>query len=134
MLIPYQVDTLFQRTPWANIGIIALNVLCFLMLVLGIIPDAMLSQLVLSKWDLSELISYQFLHAGVLEISGYILILFWFAVDLFHAFGNEGHIAYWAHVGGLVSGFMMGLILLKFGLVDRTEVDHPTVFELFRKA
>jgi hypothetical protein len=29
---------------------------------------------------------------------------------------------------------MMGLILLKFGLVDRTEVDHPTVFELFRKA
>ncbi len=217
MLIPYKVDTLFQRTPWVNVGIVSLNVLCFGMLYFGMIPEAAIRSLVLSEWNFSELIGYQFLHAGLLhllfnmvylwvfgnavcavinpyiypglylvlgifagvvhlladgspvvgasgaisglmglylaiyptnkiscfyiffvrtgtfDLSGYILIIFWFAVDLFHAFGRGGHIAYWAHVGGIVSGFIVGIILLKLDLIERTEIDLPTVLELFPK-
>jgi hypothetical protein len=56
--------------------------------------------------------------------------LFWFAVDLFHAFGKAGHVAYWAHVGGVVAGFLVGLLFLKFNLIERTEMDHPDVLDL----
>jgi membrane associated rhomboid family serine protease len=69
----------------------------------------------------------------MLEISGYLLILFWFAVQLFHAFGNSVQIAYWAHVGGFVGGFLAGLIFLQLDLVDRTDIDHPTVLELIKR-
>lgn len=217
MLLPYQVDTLLQRTPWTNIGIILLNVICFVLLVSGVIPETLIPHLVLSEWSLSEFISSQFLHAGFLhlffnmvylwvfgnavcavmdiylypgvylllgifagvvhmlingrpvvgasgaisgimglylaiyptnkiscfylfmirvgkfEISGYLLILFWFAVNLFNAFG-KGDIAYWAHIGGLVTGFFLGVLLLKLGLIERTEVDHPSVLDLISKS
>lgn len=217
MLLPYQVDTLFQRTPWVNVGIVVLNVVCFGLLVFGVIPDAMVPYLVLSEWNFVQFIGHQFIHAGfwhlvfnmiylwvfgnavcavmsgwlypvlylalgilagvvhlladgspvvgasgaisgvmgvylavyptnkidcwylffvrvgTFEISGWILILFWFAVDLFHAFEKGGHIAYWAHVGGTVTGFVLGIICLKCGLIDRTEIDHPTVLELIQK-
>jgi membrane associated rhomboid family serine protease len=54
-------------------------------------------------------------------------------MDLFHAFGNNDHVAHWAHIGGTVCGFFIGIALLKLGWVDRTEVDFPSILELGRK-
>jgi membrane associated rhomboid family serine protease len=217
MLIPYQVDTLFQRTPWANVGIIVVNVAVFILMLCGVIPDAVVQQMVLSQWSLSQLITYQFLHAGFLhllfnmlylwvfgnavcaivdvwiypglylvlgifagvvhmlasglpvvgasgaisgimgfylavyptnkiscfwmffvrtgtfELSGYILILLWFGVNLFSAFAGGGHVAYWSHAGGFVGGFFLGIVFLKLNLVDRTDVDLPDVLGLLRE-
>jgi membrane associated rhomboid family serine protease len=197
---------------------IAANVICYVLMLTGTIPTSIIPQLVLHEWSLSELISYQFVHAGFLhllfnmiylwvfgnavcavmnlflypsvylllgvaagaihmaangspvvgasgaisgimglylaiyptnkiscvywfmvrtgtfEISGYLLILFWFAVDLFNAFEGAGQIAYWSHVGGIVSGFIVGILCLKLNLIERTEVDLPSILELSRKS
>ena len=217
MIIPYRVDTLFQRTPWANIAILVLNVVCFVLVSVGVIPDSVVSQLVLREWNLSELITHQFLHANILhlvfnmiylwvfgnavcavvnewiypglylmlgvfagavhmllngapvigasgaisglmgmylaiyptnkiscwyilfirpgtfDLDGYILIIIWFGLELFDAFTGGGQVAYWAHVGGFVGGFLAAVIFLKLDLVDRTNCDLPTVLELFRR-
>ena len=215
MLIPYQVDTLFQRNPWTNIALLLLNCICFVLLICGVFPEDLIPYMVLKEWSIPELIGYQFMHADILhllfnmiylwvfgnaicavmsgfvypwvylllgaiagivhmfvsgspvvgasgaisgiiglylaiyplnkiscfylflfkggtfEISGCLLLLFWFGVDLFSASGHGGHIAYWAHLGGTVAGFVAGIIFLQLGLIYRTNIDHPTVIELF---
>jgi membrane associated rhomboid family serine protease len=74
-----------------------------------------------------------FVRTRNFEIDGYILILLWFATNLFHAFDKQAQIAYWAHIGGFVSGFILGVICLKLNLIDRTDLDHPTVMNLLQK-
>jgi membrane associated rhomboid family serine protease len=74
-----------------------------------------------------------FMRTGTFEIDGYLLIIFWFVMDFLHTFNKADHIAHWAHIGGTLGGFAAGVLLLKLGLVDRTEVDHPTVLGLISK-
>jgi membrane associated rhomboid family serine protease len=64
---------------------------------------------------------------------GWLLILFWFAGDLLGAFGDTAKVAYWAHIGGTVSGFVLGMLLLKFNLIDLFDYDHPTVLGLLSR-
>ena len=73
---------------------------------------------------------YFFFRGGTFSISGFWLILFWFAVDAWHAFsGAEAGIAYWAHVGGFVSGVVLGFLFLKTGLVKMASYDNPTLLD-----
>ncbi|MFC1498061.1 rhomboid family intramembrane serine protease [Verrucomicrobiota bacterium] len=70
------------------------------------------------------------IRGGTFSISGFWLILFWFALDAWHAFsGAENGIAYWAHVGGFVSGVVLGFFFLKTGLVKMASYDNPTLLD-----
>ena len=66
---------------------------------------------------------------GNFDAPGYLLIILWFGLNLFNAFTSSAHIAYWAHVGGAVAGFVLGLAFLKWRLVDLFDYDNPTTFD-----
>ncbi len=77
---------------------------------------------------------YWFFRPGTFDISGYWLIIFWFLVDAWHAFsGAETGVAYWAHVGGFLSGFGMGFLFLKTGIAKMARYDNPTLFDYMSK-
>jgi len=57
-----------------------------------------------------------FIKGGIIQISGYWLIGFWFIQDVIGAIVGNAYIAYWAHIGGIVFGISAGCILLKRGM------------------
>lgn len=65
MLIPYEVRTLTMRSPWANLGILAVNVVMFVLMVSGGLSEETVDRLVLSDWSSLGFIGYQFLHANI---------------------------------------------------------------------
>jgi membrane associated rhomboid family serine protease len=73
------------------------------------------------------------IRAGTFNISGWLLIAFWFAADLLGAFSDSGGVAHWAHIGGTVTGFVTGILLLHFRLIDIFDYDNPTVLDLLQK-
>ena len=70
---------------------------------------------------------------GTCAIRGYALVLIWFVLDLAMLVRTEGTVAYWAHIGGLGFGFIVGLWFLSMGVVKVTEYDNPTVIDIFRR-
>ena len=66
---------------------------------------------------------------GFFDLPGFWLVIFWFAFDLFHALNSHGHVAYWAHVGGTVAGFLLGLMSLHARSVDVGDYDNPTMLD-----
>lgn len=71
-----------------------------------------------------------FLRGGFIELKGFLLVIGWFLWDLWSAFQGSGHIASWAHVGGAVSGFMAGIVLLKLQRIHLGEYDNTTILDL----
>jgi membrane associated rhomboid family serine protease len=213
MIVPYRVSTLTMRSPWANLALIALNVIIFVLLLSDAIPEEVVDRMVLQDWSPWGFLGYQFLHAGFLhlagnmillwvfgnalngimhdldyvlaylltgaaagathlfvdgspvvgasgaisglmglyltvyprndvscfywifrpgtfEIKGYILIIGWFAWDLISAFRHVPGIACWAHVGGMVTGFCVGLLLLKLQRIHLGDYDNPTILDV----
>lgn len=68
---------------------------------------------------------------GTFDAPGFLLIIAWFLLNLANAFASHSHIAYWAHIGGAVSGFLLGLLLLKLRVVDIGDYDNPTTLDYF---
>ncbi len=73
---------------------------------------------------------YWVFRPGTFEIKGYILIVAWFGWDLISALRHVPGIACWAHVGGTVAGFLIGLLLLKLGRIHVGDYDNPTILDL----
>jgi membrane associated rhomboid family serine protease len=73
---------------------------------------------------------YWFIRAGTFDVKGYILIIGWFAWDIFSALRHVPGIACWAHVGGTVAGFFIGLLLLKLQRIHIGDYDNPTILDL----
>ncbi len=213
MLVPYRVNTLTCRSPWANLTILVLCIVAFFCEMSDGFNEEWADRLILADWSPLAFIGYQFLHAdwghlignmiylwvfgnalsgvmhdldfvlaylgcgvfagaihllidgtpvigasgaisgllgmylaiypkneiacfywffrlGSFELRGYILIIAWFLWDVITAIRGESVIAAWAHVGGTVAGFFVGLLLLKLGRVYRGEYENPTVLEL----
>ena len=216
MLFPYRVNTLVCRSPWANLAILTLNTLLFVLLLSDALPEEWFDRMVLSDWSPIGLLGHQFLHAGFghflgnmallwvfgnalsgvmhdhdfalsylacgvfaaalhlmldgspaigasgaisgvmgmylavyprnevtcfmwlfrpwsFELKGYILVIGWFIWDLISALRHLPGIAYWAHVGGALAGFGIGLLLLKKQRIYRGDYDHPTALDLFSR-
>jgi membrane associated rhomboid family serine protease len=76
-----------------------------------------------------------FFRVGSVEITGYWLILLWFLLDAWGAFSNTGgHVAYWAHLGGLAAGIAFGVLFERKGWAALAEYDNPSLIDLlFRK-
>jgi len=215
LLIPYEVRTLYQRNPWANLALILACVVMFLALFFDWASEEVIDNMVLSEWSPVQLLGYQFLHGGwihlignmvflfvfgnavcgvmngwlylgvyllcgalagaahlaidggpavgasgslcgimgvylaiypqnrihcfwfflirfgTFDLPGWLLILTWFALDLLGAFRGGSQVAHWAHVGGTLAGFVIGLMLLKLRMVDLFDYDNPTVLDWF---
>ena len=76
---------------------------------------------------------YWVLRPGSVSLSGFWLILFWFVVDAWCAFsGTRNGIAYWAHVGGFLTGFWLAVLFLKVGWARMASYDNPTLVDVLR--
>ena len=216
MFLPYRVNTLTCRSPWANLAIIALCVLMFGLMLGDALSEDLLDRLVLVDWSPTGFFGYQFLHAdlghiagnmillwvfgnslsgvmhdldfalaylacgvfagalhlvvdgspvvgasgaisGVMgmylavyprnevscfvwffrpwtfELKGYVLVVGWFLWDLVSAVRHVPGIACWAHVGGMIAGFAIGLLLLKMQRIHLGDYDNPTALDLFSR-
>ena len=67
---------------------------------------------------------------GTKEIRAWVIILLWFAFDVWGAFMGGGSIAYWAHLGGLAGGVGVGMLALKMGWIELTEYDNRSLLQI----
>lgn len=65
-----------------------------------------------------------------IAVSGFWLIGTWFAFDIFGAAGGVGYVAYFAHIGGFLSGFGIALLLLRWGFVKMNS-DELSLLDLW---
>jgi len=70
------------------------------------------------------------IRGGTVELPGWLLICFWFALDLIGAARGTEMVAYWAHIGGTVIGIIIGFVLLKLQKIDVFDYDNPTMLHL----
>jgi membrane associated rhomboid family serine protease len=78
LLIPYEIETLYQRHPFANWAIIGGCVLVFIGMITGGISDAVLESMVLYDWHPAGLVGHVFLHAGWVHLIGNMVFLWVF--------------------------------------------------------
>jgi membrane associated rhomboid family serine protease len=62
-------------------------------------------------------------------VRSFWMILFWFVFDIWGAMRGGGGVAYFAHIGGFVSGFAIAVLLLKTKTVVM-ERDETSLFKL----
>lgn len=68
-----------------------------------------------------------FIWVRKIAVAGFWLIILWFAFDIWLALAGVGGVAYWAHVGGFVSGMIFGFIAVKLRLVPTGSIGQPTL-------
>ncbi|MCB1307890.1 MAG: rhomboid family intramembrane serine protease [Leptospiraceae bacterium] len=61
------------------------------------------------------------------SVPGMYLIVFWFVYDLIGYFISSAPIAYMAHIGGMLCGFLLALILVKMGWITFWQSDRPLI-------
>ncbi len=104
MLIPIRTETDVHRTPLANYGLIALNVLVFVSL--DVMGDARsqlfkLTHLVLhcAAPSLHEFVSYQFIHGDPAHLLGNMLFLWVFGNAVNAKLGHAAYLLYYLAAG-----------------------------------
>lgn len=216
LLIPYELETLYQRRPFANWAIIGVSVILYAGLTFGFVSEDIAEDLVLQSWSPVGLIGYQFLHLSFFHLLGnmiflwvfgnaicsntnnwiypllylmtgvlagathlllngapalgasgaingvvglalamyplnrvyvfwwiliragsfscpvWVLTIVWFVFDIWGAFSQSGGVAYWAHIGGFLSGVAIGLLALQMGWIQITEDDNRSLLEIFK--
>ena len=73
------------------------------------------------------------IRAGTFEIPLWILAIVWFAFDAYGALTGANGVAYWAHVGGFISGVSLGTVGLKLRWLTLTEYDHASLADLLTR-
>jgi membrane associated rhomboid family serine protease len=91
MLIPYKLETVYTRLPYANIVFIALNTLIFFFIVFEIISIEDAETLVLRDWDLGQMIGNTFLHGGLFHLIGNMIFLWVFGSAVCGTVGNGAY-------------------------------------------
>ena len=68
-----------------------------------------------------KVLYFFYIKGGFFEIRAFWAFVLWFSWDLLQAFvfRDSGGIAFMAHVVGFVGGFLLGVSLLRFGMVAR---------------
>jgi membrane associated rhomboid family serine protease len=66
-----------------------------------------------------------FIRVGTFQLPGYVLIIFWFVMDVWGVVtGGDLPVAYWAHLGGFVYGVTIGAFLVYSGRVKLESYDN----------
>ena len=73
------------------------------------------------------------LRGGTTSCKAWLIIGAWFLFDIWGALTGGGLIAYWAHIGGFLSGLVFGLAALRFGWFQLTEYDNRSLLEILRR-
>jgi membrane associated rhomboid family serine protease len=68
-----------------------------------------------------------FFKGGTFDISGFWLIGFWLLGDIWGAYRGGDMVAYWAHLGGFLSGFAVAFTLVYFKRIKFLDVDNPSL-------
>lgn len=92
--------------------------------------------IVLAMYPLNRVhVAWVFLiRGGTFSCPAWIIILFWFVFDIWGVVSGGDHIAYWAHIGGLIGGVMVGLLCLHRGWFQLTHYDNRSLLDLMRGA
>lgn len=72
-------------------------------------------------------------RGGSFSCPAWVIILFWFAFDVWGVISGGDHIAYWAHIGGLLGGVGIGLLCLHLGWFQLTQLDHRSLLQILRR-
>jgi membrane associated rhomboid family serine protease len=102
MFIPLRTDSPLRTTPYMNWGLIAANVLVFL-ITLGHPHLADGYALSARQPQLYQFFTYQFIHSGWLHIVGNMLFLYIFGNNLNDRLGHVGYLALYL-AGGVFAG------------------------------
>lgn len=70
------------------------------------------------------------IRGGTFTIPAWVVILLWFGFDIWGVISGASGIGYWAHIGGFLGGFALGMTLLKLGIIQTTEWDNETLLEI----
>lgn len=68
-------------------------------------------------------------HPITFSVSGYWIILLWFAFDIWGAVSGGQGVAYFAHIGGFVVGFGLAVLMLKLKWVEM-ERDEKSLLQM----
>ena len=94
MILPLQVNVLFPRQPYANVGIIAVCTLVFILQLSATIPDSAYEYLLLTTWgNPIGWFTSLFLHAGFMHFVGNMIFLWVFGNAICSKVGN------WRYLG-----------------------------------
>ncbi len=69
-------------------------------------------------------------RGGSFTLSSFWMILFWLAFDIWGAQTGVGNTAYFAHLGGFVGGFGLGVAMLLFGII-KMDRDEKSLLQVF---
>lgn len=79
-----------------------------------------------------RLIWFAIIRAGTTVARAWIIITVWLLFDIIWLIiGAEG-VAYWAHIGGLAAGVVIGLLCLQKGWILTTDADNKTLLEIIK--
>jgi membrane associated rhomboid family serine protease len=80
--------------------------------------------------DVNCLFTLSWYYIRVISISGFWVIGMWFVFDVLGATLGGGNTAYFAHLGGFLTGVATAIVLLRFGVV-RMESDERSLIDIF---
>jgi membrane associated rhomboid family serine protease len=112
-MIPIRTDYRMRRTPWVNYGLLASNVLVFILGFNGLSPASQAG-----IWEhllhpnqprLDQFFSSMFLHAGWMHLLGNMVFLWVFGNAMNDKFGHLGYLCFYL-AGGLLAG--VGYLIL----------------------
>jgi membrane associated rhomboid family serine protease len=72
------------------------------------------------------------IKGGTTSCKAWMIIVLWFLFDVWGAISGGGMIAYWAHLGGFLSGLGFGLMALHFRWFQLTVYDNRSLLEIIR--
>lgn len=73
------------------------------------------------------------IRGGTFSCKAFWIILAWFGFDLFGVVTGGGLVAYWAHIGGLLGGLVVGLLGLQLGWIRMTDCDNRCLLEILKR-
>ena len=107
MFIPIRTDYRMRRRPWVNYGLIAANVVIFMMGYHGMTQQGMakVNSLLLhpNSPELGQFFSSMFLHGGWMHLIGNMLFLWVFGNAINDRFGHVGYLMFYL-AGGVLAG------------------------------
>jgi len=73
------------------------------------------------------------IKGGTFQCRAWLVIGMWFLFDLLGVATGGGGIAYWAHLGGLAGGLLIGLVGLQTGWIRLTGCDNRSLLQLLKR-
>ena len=99
MIVPYRADVAIYRQPVANIVIIGLTVLFYILTINEAFSDEFLSALILYDWGISGMVGYILLHAGPFHLAGNMIFLWVFGNAICAKVGNLAYVLIYLGLG-----------------------------------